>query len=517
MLTSSRSRVLLHLLLALLLAVVAVAAASPPAVAQEDSDEPDQEDSDPAAGEDEDDDSEPGEGPPPTEEDLEEYDALAPDGAWRESVRLQQVPSAHDGGGVTVAILDTGLLRHPDLGGRVPVRVDLTPDSDAHDRYGHGTHMAGVVAGDGSASEGRWAGAAPRASVVPVKVAGWNGATDVSSVVAGLEWIAANRERYGIRVVNLSYGTDSVAPVSRDPLNHAVQRLWRAGVLVVVGAGNRGTSGLDKPGDDPYVVTVGAADTRGTASTADDVVAPFSGRPSSGSGKPDLLAPGVSIVSHRPNNTTVDVLRPAARLDEQYFKGTGTSQAAAVVSGIAARMFDAAPQATPDEVKAALVRTADQTLAGRPGAGAGLVDAAGAVGAAQSRRFAADPANQGLRPSAGTGSLDDSRGSFHPWTDFRKAGTPEPLVGEVTALGTDWNADAWASGTWSDATYAASPWAKHTALAQGWGTATRSAAWSGLGWDQGSWTARSWGDAGIGPNTGWVARSWGSALWNGLG
>jgi len=350
-----------------------------------------------------------------------------------------------------------------------------------------------------------------------VKVAGWNGATDVSSVLAGLEWIAANRARYNIRVVNLSYGTDSTAALAKDPLNHAVQRLWRAGVLVVVGAGNRGTAGIDKPADDPWVVTVGAADTRNTATTADDTVAPFSARPASGSAKPDLVAPGVSIVSHRPTDTTVDVLRPAARVDDRYFKGTGTSQAAAVVSGIAARMFDAAPQATPNEIKAALVGTTDRTLAGRSGAGAGLVDAAGAVAAAAARRFAAAPANSGLKRSEGTGSLDASRGSFHPWTDYRKAGTPEPLTGEVTALGTRWDARKWASSSFDASSFAASPWARHTSVAQGWGAAPASAPWSGLGWDQGSWTARSWGDAGIGPGSGWVARSWGSALWNDAG
>jgi serine protease AprX len=445
---------------------------------------------------------------------LEAYDVLPPDRAWRQSVRLHDVPAQLDGSGVTVAVLDTGVTRHRDLGNRVHARADLTPDGDGYDRYGHGTHMSGVVAGDGSSSGGRFAGAAPGASVLPVKVAGWNGATDVSEVLAAIEWVAAHRERYGIRVLNLSYGTDSSQKYLEDPLNQAVQRLWRSGVLVVVSAGDRGDGGskIDNPGDDPYVLTVGAADTRGTAAVGDDVLAPFSsnGPTADGVAKPDLVAPGVSIPSLRAPGSTVDVLRPAARIDAGHFKGTGTSQAAAVVSGIAARMFEAAPGLTPDQAKAALVATSGRALAGVPGAGAGLVDAAAAVAAA---RRAPLPGNDGLSPSTGLGSLDGSRGSFKPYTDYKERGKPEQLSGEVDALGRAWDAAGWAQRSWTEDAWRGSGWAAHTAVGAGWRPAPPTAPWSGLGWDEGSWTARSWGEAGL-PDSEWVARSWGSALWN---
>ena len=444
------------------------------------------------------------------------FDTLPPDRAWRDSIGLSRIPAQFAGDGVTVAVLDTGVTRAADLGDRVIARADLSAERDGYDRYGPGTAMSGLIAGDGGSSGGRWAGAAPGASIVSVKLAGWNGATDVSMILAGLEWIAAHRERYGIRVVNLSYGTDSSQKWSEDPLNLAVERLWRAGVVVVAGAGNRadGGSKIDKPADDPHVLTVGAADTRNTATPTDDVVAPFSSRGPTGEGvaKPDVVAPGVNLVSHRAPQSTVDLARPLARVDERHVKGSGTSQAAAVVSGVVARMLEAAPALTPDQVKATLAGTAAPALAGTSGAGAGLVDAAAAVEAARAGRFA--DARQDLALSSGTGALDSTRGSFKPYTDWKEPGKPEQLSGEVDALGRPWSSSQWAGQTWSGQRWAESAWARHTSVASGWDAAPPTPAWSGLGEDEVSWIAKSWGDAGALGVPGWVAKSWGTAAWN---
>jgi serine protease AprX len=401
---------------------------------------------------------------------------------------------------------------NPNLGARLLARVDLTAERDGLDRFGHGTHMAGLIAGDGSTSSEAFTGAAPEARIVSVKVAGWDGATDVSTVIAGLQWVVSNRARFGIRVVNLSWGTDAARGYGVDPLDRAVERAWEAGLVVVVSAGNAGPSAatVAKPADDPYVITVGGADINGTAQRGDDSVAPFSSRGPTADGvaKPDLVAPGVSLVSDRAPGSTIDALRPAARLDSGLFKGTGTSQAAAVVAGVAARMLDVNPALTNDQVKGVLIATADPRVAG-DGAGAGLVDAAAATAAVMPPKRGPGPvlpvANTGLRPSTGAGSLEGSRGTQHVFADPDGDGVAEQIGGEIDALGRPWEAAAQAAATWSAATWAASPWAPLAIEAAG-GAADRRAA-PVLAWDPAYLGARAW------PEAGWDAKFWGAKFW----
>jgi serine protease AprX len=450
--------------------------------------------------------------------DLACFDALPANTLWRQAIRLPEVPNKYQGSTVTVAVLDTGITPSDDFlesfGNRILARVDLTAEHDGIDHYGHGTHMAGLVAGNGNASGGAFEGAGPEANVVSVKVAGWDGATDVSTVIAGLQWVVANRQRFGIRVVNLSFGTDSIQPADVDPLNDAVERAWRAGILVVVSAGNAGSLAgtVTKPGDDPYVVTVGAADLRGTTDPADDEVASFSSR---GGGKPDLVAPGIALVSQRAPGSTVDVFRAAARVGAAYFKGTGTSQAAAVVSGVAARMFDANPTLTPDQAKAVLVATANPALAGQPGAGAGLLDAAAAVAAVAQQRIGdvrAYPmlpsANAGLVSSTGLGSLQASRGSQQIVADLDGDGVAEPVQGEVDVLGQPWDPATAAAG-WSADGFAASAWAPRVAEPAG---AAPAPAWSGPSTSVMAWEAKYWGASGW-LTALWDAKYWGAKYW----
>jgi len=429
--------------------------------------------------------------------DLDGADSYPANKIWKQSIRL---PSAYTGSGVTVAVLDTGVTRLADLGNRVLARVDFTPDHDGYDRYGHGTHMAGLVAGNGALSGGTWAGAAPKANLVSVKVAGRDGSTDVSVVIAALQWIVANRTKYNIRVLNLSFGTDAIQPYLLDPLDFAVEKVWKSGIVVVVAAGNRGSlvGTINKPADDPFVITVGASDVRGTTSISDDLVAGFSSRGPTHDliAKPDLVAPGVGMVSNRAAGSTLDVEHPAARVGDYYFKGSGTSQAAAIVSGVAALMIQAKPSITPDVLKATLVGTAKKMggllgLVGLDGSGAGLVDATAAVSAAAANTYANKPANRGLLTlgSTGLGLVQLSRDSSAlVYSDMNGDGLLDLVTGEVDALGRTLLGNTW-SNTWSD-----NPWAPYV--------------FEAIGWDGKTWGGKTWG------GTSWGGKTWGGKTWS---
>jgi len=446
--------------------------------------------------------------------DIEDYDTQPPNGVWRAAIGLDDLPPHVVGEDVTVAVIDTGLVRHPDLGHRVTARVDVTPDADGYDGYGHGTHMTGIVAGDGSESEGRWRGVASGADILSVKVADSTGATDVTAVLAALQWVVSHREAHDIRVLNLSFGTDSTQSAAQDPLNFAVARAWEAGIVVVTAAGNGGpsTGTLDKPADDPRAITVGAADLRGTAATHDDVVADFSARGHTADGleKPDLVAPGISIASLRAADSTVDVSRPAARVDDEYFKGTGTSQATAIVSGVAALVLQANPGLTPDAVKSLLVTTADQHLAMASGGGAGLVDAHAAVAAAH----LAMPSVRHAPPAVGDGPLNDSRGSGRVLADLDRDGSLDLVDGQVEAVGAAWDAERWTAQPWTTESWKGSPWAPVTAVASGWRQAQApQRVWSGMTWPGQSWSGQDWsGQDWSGQD--WSGQDWSSSAWN---
>jgi serine protease AprX len=457
------------------------------------------------------------------------YDALPPEATWQRAIGLDRVPNRYQGDGVTVASIDTGVTPNPNLGARLLARVDLTHDRDGIDHFGHGTHMAGVIAGGGVTTLEAFEGSAPETNLVSVKVAGWDGATDVSTVIAALQWVVSNRARFNIRVLNLSWGTDSSRGYGVDPLDRAVERAWQAGLVVVVSAGNQGPGAgtISKPADDPYVITVGAVDTNGTADDADDSIAAFSSRgpTADGAAKPDLLAPGVSIVSDRAPGSTIDLFRPAARVGPTMFKGSGTSQAAAVVAGVAARMLEVDPTLTNDELKGVLKATADPRLAG-PGGGAGTVDALAATTLVTPPKKGPMPAlptaNAGLTGSTGTGSLEGSRGTLHVVGDLDGDGAADPITGEVDALGRPWDASAYAAAEWTQATWAASPWAQLAIELAGAASASAgpsAPAVSGpvaplLAWEPGYWGAASAPDAGFDAKF-WTAKFWTAKFWTG--
>lgn len=442
------------------------------------------------------------------------FDALPPNTVWEDAIGLSSVRNKYSGSEVTVALLDTGVTPSADLGVRLLARVDLTSERDGIDRFGHGTHLSGLIAGDGTLSQESYEGAASEASLVSIKVAGWDGATDVSTVIAGLQWAVANRERLGIRVLNLSFGTDAIQSATVDPLDYAVEQAWKAGIVVVVAAGNRGGIGtISKPGDDPLVITVGSTDIAGTASLVDDTVAPFSsqGPTQDGLAKPDVLAPGVSLVSIRAPGSTIDEFRPVARVADTYFKGSGTSQSSAIVTGVVVRMIDANRALTPDAVKGVLMQTAT------PGP-AGMVDANAAVAAVVPPKkgppLQLPLANQGAVRSDGTGSLEGSRGSQHVVSDTDGDGAPEPIAGELDVLGRHWSPQDYAATPWGPETWAVSPWAPRVVESSGSQSGGPGGGGGGGGllaplvaWEAKYWGAASWFEAG------WDAKYWGAKYW----
>ena len=432
---------------------------------------------------------------------LDFWDDIEPNLAWRKTIRLGAVPDI-DGRGVTVAMIDTGVARVADLGNRVVARVDFTPGGNGEDEYGHGTHLAGVIAGDGSSSLGKWRGVAPGARLISLKVAGPDGSTDVSVVIAALHWVVSHRAQFNIKVLNLAFGTDSVQSYAVDPLNAAVERAWAAGITVVVSAGNRGPGTINKPSDDPYVITVGAVDVNRTADRRDDEVASFSSyaRTVDGFVKPDIVAPGTTIVAARDVGSTIDTLHPDAVLDGDYFKGTGTSQAGAVVSGVVALLYDANPLLKPNQVKSILMGSTFRASQYRTGGSSGLVDAAAAVQGIGSGEWT----NADLTKGTGLGSLEGSRGRFHVHADLDGDGRLDLVEGERDVLGAPWDSTSWSSTSWSSTS-----WSSLISENPGWSsTSWSSTSWSGMYWSSTSWSSTSWS------STSWSSTSWSSTTWS---
>lgn len=446
----------------------------------------------------------------------------------------------YTGRGVDIALIDSGVV--PVEGLNSPGQIIYGPDlsfesqSDEHrylDTYGHGTHMAGIIAGhDADAKDPvkkddreHFLGMAPDSRIVSVKVADATGATDVSQVIAAIDWVVKHRNDNGmnIRVLNLSFGTDGTQDYRIDPLAHAVEAAWRKGIVVVVAAGNRGygSTTVNNPAYDPYVITVGAADAKGSRETKDDKLTDFSSR-GDDRRRPDLVAPGQSIVSLRAPGSYADVTYPSARVADRFFRGSGTSQAAAVVSGAAALIIQQRPEITPDQLKALLIETAGPIPGAGTGAGAGMLDLK------KARGRETPEAHQSWEPATGTGSLDKSRGSMQlsdagVVLDGEQDIFGERWVGErwsqESRMETSWvggffNGTAWTGDCWCTSTWAGNAWAQVTWTASSWsGTPWSGNRWSGNRWSNGSWSGGSWAGNRWSSAT-WSGDAWSSATWD---
>ena len=360
---------------------------------------------------------------------------------------------------------------------RVVARVTMTnllPNSSGDGR-GHGTLVAGLAAG----SRDGYAGVAPTAPIVSIDVMDDNGMAVTSDVIAAADWILANKSRYNIRVANFSLQSTVSGSFMYDPLNKAVEKLWFNGVVVVVAAGNYGVDGLPTtvayaPGNDPFVISVGAADLNGTPTTrSDDFAAPWSafGYTLDGFAKPDIGAPGRMLVGPVQATATMPLEHPERVTASGYMWMSGTSFAAPLVSGAAAQLLAKYPNWTPDQVKGALMLTARSTAAGTA-LGVGELNVKGAYQFDYSSLVGGTPPN----PNAALNQYVAADGA-----------------GALAFDSASWSNAATADASWNQASWASASW--------------NQASWSSASWNAASWAAASWAAAS------WNAASWAAASW----
>ena len=428
------------------------------------------------------------------------------------------------GKGVGVALIDTGITRVPGLDrDGVFDGPDLSFDSQDpnlvhQDAYGHGTHMAGIIAGRDTGADltdpDAFIGIAPEANLVSVKVGASDGAADVSQVIAAINWVVEHRDDAGLNigVINLSFGTDATQDHAVDPLSFAAEQAWRQGIVVVVSAGNDGLSvpTLSNPAYNPVVLAVGGDDPHGTIDRRDDTVPDFATHGTE-SRPVDVIAPAVSIQSLAVPGSYIDETHPEGKVGDRLMRGSGTSQAAAVTSGVVALLLQKFPDASPDAIKS-LLSTSAFPLPGENALyrGHGVVDAA----AAASRRSAPSAVQVG-QPAEGTGSLELARGSAHV------ADRGVELTGEIDIFGNAWDGSRWsmataAGSTWSDGVWNGSRWTGGSWTGSRWSAAVwDSALWSGSRWTSAFWDGSRWTDA-VWDGSRWTGTSWDGSRWTSM-
>lgn len=371
-------------------------------------------------------------------------------------------PEPRNGQGVTVAVVDSGIAVHQDFSNpgsnmsRVVHSVDLTSGTEHNkDQYGHGTHVAGIIGGNGAESNGIHRGIAPGVNLLNMRISDGKGMTYASDLIEGLQWLYDNKDTYNIRVVNLSLNSTVPESYHTSPIDAAVELLWFSGMTVVVSAGNNGVGHeavtLFAPANDPFVITVGATDDRATGQLQDDVVTTFSayGTTIEGFAKPDLVAPGRNIISlSAGNGATMVKEHPSHRVDANYFRMSGTSMAAPVVSGIAALLLQDEPNLTPDQIKYRLTATA---ITDWPGydtakAGAGHVNAYAAL-----HGDTTDSANTGIAVSQMLFTGEDSE-------TWDSVSWNSVSWNSVSWNSVSWNSVSWNSVSWNSVSWASSIW-----------------------------------------------------------
>jgi serine protease AprX len=408
---------------------------------------------------------------------------------WPSAVGLDRLPAGSGSGAgnaPTIAIVDSGVDpdRVADFGGRVIASVNLsssTPNATGDDN-GHGTLVAGVAAG----ASATYPGAAPGAKIVSLRVVGADGSALTSDVIAAADWIYRNRVQYGIGVANFSLHSGFANFGFHDPLNAAVRRLWLNGTVVVAASGNHGPHRmLYAPASEPFVITVGAVGVNGTADPSDDTTPSWSsyGHTAEGFAKPEVAAPGRYMAGPLPPSSTIATTFTDRALEPGYGWMSGTSFAAPVVAGVAAQLLARHPNWSPDQVKGALMLTANHLPEATPlSAGVGEIDAARAAALT-------DPPNpnEGLREFV-ENENGEQRFDAEAWN--------EHVSTDATWTSATWTSATWTSATWTSATWTSATWTSSAFADATWTSATwTSATWTSATWTSATWTSATWTSA----------------------
>jgi serine protease AprX len=413
---------------------------------------------------------------------------------WKSTKELAD--KGFGGQGIDVALIDSGVapVDGLDKPGKIIYGPDLSneggqPNLANLDTYGHGTHMAGIIAGDDG---DQVVGVAPDSRIVSIKVAGASGETDIAQVIAGIDWVIEhkNDNDLNIRVLNLSLGVAGVPSSAGDPLSAAAERAWNAGIVVVAAAGNRGNGagGIDSPAVSPYVIAVGAVDQYDQAGKNDTVATSSSG--GNETRFPDLVAAGRSIMSFRVAGSMLDQLHPEAVVGDDYFVGSGTSQSAALVSGFTAALLSRDPSLTPDQVKYHFERYATDVAPGE------LLDGSGKIDAWKSAKLVKEAKKD----------TTQNHPLALPTNGSNDVATPTG----ATWSGGSWSGATWSGGVWSGATWSGATWSGATWSGGVWSGATWSGAtWSGATWSGATWSGATWSGAT------WSGATWSGATWSG--
>jgi serine protease AprX len=399
-----------------------------------------------------------------------------------------------------IAIVDSGIdtTKLGDFGARVVASVNMSslePNAVGDDE-GHGTMVAGIAAG----ASALFPGVAQNAPLVSVRTADRSGASRTSDVIAGIDWILRNKDRYNIRVANFSMGGGHRSSFLFDPLDAAVESLWFNGIVVVASAGNYGTNAAmtvkSSPANDPFVISVGALDTNGTVDPSDDFAAPWSvyGHTLDGFAKPELSAPGRWIPGPIPTGSTLLLGAPDRVLAPGYMWMSGTSLAAPQVAGAAAQLLARHPNWTPNQVKGALIRAASRLKTAAPGSGGyGELNLARAAAinnppSAQSNlaKFVATDATTGQRYFDSASWVE----AVSSQTDWSETDWSETGWGQTDWSETDWSETDWSETDWSETEWSETDWSETEWSETDWSETD----WSETDWSETDWSETDWSE-----------------------